>query len=317
MLDSFMPSKIRTQLPTEAVELEIIDLSHDGRGVARFKQKIIFVENALPGEIVSARYTKKTRKFDEAITLKIISASKDRVEPICEYYNDCNGCSMMHLDQSRQIDFKFNALQVLLKKAVNVENINWLIPLTDKHLQYRRRARLSVKWIKAKNKVLVGFRRVDGKHVTEMVGCHTLESGLSALIQPLSELFNSLMIKAFIPQVECSLGDAGISLLIKHTRSFVAKDLCLIEHFGQDHNLQIFFQTKRSNSIKPIKNYTEPVYFKLSHSDLRFDFLPNDFIQVNKGMNDKMIRQAIELLDLQSDDRVLDWFCGIGNFSLP
>ena len=148
-----MGKKSRNQLPQEPIELTIEDLSHDGRGVAKWNEKVVFVQNALPGETVLAKLNRKTRNFNEALATEILSASKDRVEPPCEFYTVCNGCSMMHLEETKQIDFKFNTLKSNFHKMSHVEPNQWLSPLTDSHWNYRRRARLSVKWVAAKDNV--------------------------------------------------------------------------------------------------------------------------------------------------------------------
>jgi 23S rRNA (uracil1939-C5)-methyltransferase len=312
-----MGKKSRNQLPQEPIELTIEDLSHDGRGVAKWNEKVVFVQNALPGEIVLAKLNRKTRNFNEALATEILSASKDRVEPPCEFYTVCNGCTMMHLEETKQIDFKFNTLKSNFHKMSHVEPKQWLLPLTDSHWNYRRRARLSVKWVAAKDKVLVGFREKNGRFVADMNHCLILEKPLAVLLAPLAELFASLSIKAFIPQVECSMGASATSLIIRHMKPLSSDDLMKVKHFGDKHHLQIYLQSKGPKTVMPIEVYEKPLSFEVNHCGLKFEFLPNDFIQVNQRMNEKMIIQALTAMDIQGNDVILDLFCGLGNFTLP
>lgn len=312
-----MGKRSRNKLPQEPIELVIEDLSHDGRGVAKWNEKVVFVQNALPGETVMAKLNRKTRSFNEALATEILVASSDRVEPACEFYTVCNGCSMMHLHEDKQIAFKFNTLKNNFHKMSGCEPKEWLEPLTDSHWNYRRRARLSVKWVAPKEKVLVGFREKNGRFVADMNHCLVLEKSLANLIQPLSEMFALLDIKAFIPQVECSKGDSETSLIIRHMKPLTAKDAEIIDAFAQQHQLQVYMQSKGPDTVKPIKSYLKPLSFQVENYGLTYEFLPNDFIQVNSKMNEKMIAQALNAMNIQSDDVVLDLFCGLGNFTLP
>ncbi len=312
-----MGRRSKAKLPQEPVELTIEDLTHDGRGVAKWNDKVVFVQNALPGEVVMAKLNRKTRNYNEALAVEVLTASADRVAPKCEFYTVCNGCSMMHLREEKQIEFKFNTLKNNFHKIAHAEPKVWMAPLTDSHWHYRRRARLSTKWVAAKDKMLVGFREKNGRFVADMDDCQVLEKPLAQLLKPLASLFEKMTIKAFIPQVECSMGDEATSLIIRHMKPFSTDDLALIKQFGCQHDLQIYLQSKGPDTVVPLENYAESLNFKLPEYGLRYDFLPNDFIQVNRRMNEKMIAQAMQALQLQADDVVLDLFCGLGNFTLP
>ncbi|MCX7554148.1 23S rRNA (uracil(1939)-C(5))-methyltransferase RlmD [Marinicella sp. S1101] len=312
-----MGRRSRNKLPQEPVELTIEDLTHDGRGVAKWNEKVVFVQNALPGEVVMAKLNRKTRNYNEALAVEILKASDDRVEPKCEFYTVCNGCSMMHLKESKQIEFKFNTLKSNFHKMSHVEPETWLSPLTDSHWNYRRRARLSVKWVTAKDKMLVGFREKNGRFVADMNHCLVLEKPLADLLQPLADLFAQTTIKQFIPQVECSMGDNVTSLIIRHMKPFESDDLMLIKKFADKHQLQIYLQSKGPKTVIGLEAYAEQLNFKLPEQNLTYEFLPNDFIQVNRHMNEKMIEQALTAMEIESEDVVLDLFCGLGNFTLP
>ncbi|TDR18308.1 23S rRNA (uracil(1939)-C(5))-methyltransferase RlmD [Marinicella litoralis] len=312
-----MNRRSRSKLPQEPIELVIEDLSHDGRGVAKWNDKVVFVQNALPGETVMAKLNRKTRSFDEALATEIQNPSPDRVDPKCEFYTLCNGCSMMHLKEEKQISFKFNTLKSNFHKMSHVEPNEWMEPLTDSHWNYRRRARLSVKWVAAKEKVLVGFREKNGRFVADMNNCQVLEKPLADLLQPLATLFESMSIKAFIPQVECSMGESNTSIIIRHMKPLSSDDHQKVVDFSHHYNLQVYLQSKGPKTIKALESYDDPLGFELKSFNLKYEFLPNDFIQVNRKMNEKMITQALHAMDIQSDDVILDLFCGLGNFTLP
>ncbi|KAA3639864.1 MAG: 23S rRNA (uracil(1939)-C(5))-methyltransferase RlmD [Proteobacteria bacterium] len=307
----------RQRLPQEPIELEITDLSHDGRGIARHHDKVVFVQNALPGEKVVAKLNRRTRHFDEATATSIANQSNDRVAPACEFYDRCNGCSMMHVSDGKQIEFKFNTLKSNLEKMAELQPIQWLPHLSDRHWHYRRRARLSVKWVPGKDKVLVGFREKNGRFVADMDYCLVLEKPLAALIKPLQELVMKMAIKTFIPQVECALSDHQPALIMRHMRPVPEADKILLLEFAQHHDIQLFLQSKGPDTVTPIQPDYNALSFDLPQQALSYEFLPNDFIQVNQNMNEKMIEQVLSVMDLSSEAKVLDLFCGLGNFSLP
>ncbi|MCX7544779.1 23S rRNA (uracil(1939)-C(5))-methyltransferase RlmD [Marinicella gelatinilytica] len=307
----------RQRLPQEPIELDITDLSHDGRGIARHHDKVVFVQNALPGEKVTAKLNRRTRHFDEATAETIENHSPDRVDPLCEFYDRCNGCTMMHVSDDKQIEFKFNTLKSNLEKMAEVQPNTWLPHLSDRHWYYRRRARLSVKWVPGKDKVLVGFREKNGRFVADMDNCLVLEKPLANLIKPLQELVLKMSIKTHIPQVECALSEQQPALIMRHMRALSDDDVGLLKQFAKDHNIQLFLQSKGPDTVIPLQSDYQALSFMLPQENLRYEFLPNDFIQVNQAMNEKMIARVLSTMELNSDAKVLDLFCGLGNFTLP
>ncbi len=301
----------------EPVEVVIEDLSHDGRGIARVGKKVLFVNGALPGERVIARYIGGTRQFDEARAEIILEPSPDRVEPKCEFYGVCNGCSMMHLAPEKQIAFKENTLRQNLAKIGHVQPTQWLPALTDAQWHYRRRARLSVRYVKGKDRVLVGFREKNGRYVADMNHCHVLKPPLDQLIQPLSELIGSLRIRQHIAQIEASVGEEDTALIFRHLKPVNEADREKLLAFAEKHRLRIFLQPKGPKTVHKITAGGQPLFFTFPEDDIRLQFEPADFIQVNEGMNRKMLQRVKALLDVQPDDRILDLFCGLGNFTLP
>jgi len=304
-------------LPKEPIQLTITDLSHDGRGIARHNDKVVFVQNALPGETVVAQLNRRTRHFDEATAQSVEKPSSDRVEPACEFYDRCNGCTMMHVSDEKQIDFKFNTLKSNLDKMAHLQPLRWLPHLSDRHWHYRRRARLSVKWVAGKDKVLVGFREKNGRFVADMDDCLVLEKPLADLIKPLQALVLKMSIRTHIPQVECALGDQQPALILRHMRPLSEADMDLLKDFADTHGVQLFLQSKGPDTVTAIAPEYAPLFFELPHHALRYEFLPNDFIQVNQAMNEQMIDRVLSVLELNNESRVLDLFCGLGNFTLP
>ena len=283
----------RKRLPKEPIELTITDLSHDGRGIARYNDKVVFVQNALPGETVMAQLNRRTRHFDEATAQSIENPSPDRVVPDWEFYDRCNGCTMMHVSDEKQIDFKFNTLKSNLQKMAELQPKQWLPHLRADHWHYRRRARLSVKWVPGKEKVLVGFREKNGRFVADMNDCLVLEKPLADLIRPLQKLVFNMTIKTHIPQVECALSDQQPALIMRHMRPIPTEDMDMLNQFAQDHDIQLFLQSKGPDTVTPIQPDYSTLSFSLPQHNLTYEFLPNDFIQVNQAMNEKMIDRVL------------------------
>ncbi|MCB1605223.1 MAG: TRAM domain-containing protein, partial [Xanthomonadales bacterium] len=177
-----MSRRRQRKLIEQPITLKIEDLSHDGRGITRVNGKVMFVNGALPGEEVVVKHTGGNKNFEEGITTEVITPSADRIEPECQFYHLCNGCSMMHLHPDKQIEFKQNTLKQNLLKMAKIQPQNWMSPLTDSSWHYRRRARLSVRWVIAKDKVLVGFREKNGRYVAEMDECKILQKPLDQLL---------------------------------------------------------------------------------------------------------------------------------------
>ncbi|MGI8560815.1 MAG: 23S rRNA (uracil(1939)-C(5))-methyltransferase RlmD [Luteimonas sp.] len=302
---------------------EIIDLSHDGRGVARREGgKTVFIAGALPGEQVMAKQTRRSRNFDDAITVDVLEPSPDRVEPRCPHFGTCGGCALQHLDESQQILAKQHVLQENLERIGHVSPGVVLPPLTDAAWGYRRKGRFSVRRVEKKDKTLVGFRERDPRFVADLSECHTVIPQIGFRIEALSALVDSLDARRDIPQIEFIAGDpgdsfSGIALIFRHLQPLSRSDLAALTTFAQTHDFAIFLQPGGVDSVHPLWPEAPALSFKLAPWDLELAFRPLDFIQVNAGLNEKMIARALELLDVQGDERVLDLFCGLGNFTLP
>ncbi|NLW95571.1 23S rRNA (uracil(1939)-C(5))-methyltransferase RlmD [Luteimonas wenzhouensis] len=304
-------------------ELQIIDLSHDGRGVARREGgKTVFVADALPGERVLARQTGRSRHFDEAATLEVLEASPDRVAPRCAHFGVCSGCVLQHLDESRQILAKQRVLLENFERIGHVAPGAVLPPLTGGAWRYRRKGRFSVRRVEKKDRTLVGFRERDPRFVADLRECHTVVPEVAALIVPLSALVDGLQARREVPQIEFIVGDPepefdGAALVFRHLQPLGEADLAALRQFGQRHRVAIHLQPRGVDSVHPLWPERPRHAFRLDPWGITLSFRPLDFIQVNARLNEVMIARALELLDLRPGERVLDLFCGLGNFTLP
>jgi 23S rRNA (uracil1939-C5)-methyltransferase len=309
-------------------EIDILDLSHDGRGVARRPEgqanagKTVFVSGALPGERVVAQQTARQRSFDEAKALQVLQASPDRVEPRCPHFGTCGGCTLQHLEESRQIHAKQRVLLENLERIGHVAPESVLPPLTDAAWGYRRKGRFSVRRVEKKDKTLVGFREQDGRFVADLSVCHTVIPEIGFKVDALAALVDGMQARRDIPQIEFIAGDptadySGVALVFRHLQPLPEGDRAALVAFAQAHGFAIFLQPGGLDSVHPLWPHEPKLAFRLPQWDVELQFRPLDFIQVNAGLNQKMIARALDLLDAQPDDRVLDLFCGLGNFTLP
>lgn len=301
----------------------IVDLGHDGRGIARVDGKTVFVDRALPGETVRLRLRRRHRAFDEADLVEVLTPSPDRVEPRCAHYAECSGCSLQHLAPAVQIVGKQRALAENFTRIGKVEPARWLPPLTGDPWAYRRRGRLSVRHVLKKGRVLAGFReRVNPRYIAEIHRCETMHPKLGPKVGPIADLIGTLHAVDAIPQVEFAAGDAAVALVFRHMQPLDAHDLDALTAFGQAQDVVIYLQPGGTDSVHPLWPDAPRLAYAIPSDDPRYadvelDFEPLDFIQVNATMNARMVALALGLLELEAGDRVLDLFCGLGNFTLP
>jgi 23S rRNA (uracil1939-C5)-methyltransferase len=293
--------------------------THDGRGIAAVEGKKVFVAGALVGEQVRFQRRKFRRNFDEAELLEVLDPSSERIEPGCEAYGRCGGCVLQHVSSEQQRAIKFQALEDSLRRIGGIEPVQWLDPLCGPAWGYRRRARLAVKDVRAKGRVLVGFRERHAPFVTDMRRCEVLAAPVGGLIEPLSELIGSMTIRSRLPQVEVAVADNAVALVFRVLDAPSQDDLRALTAFGARHDLRIYLQPGGVDSVTPVcpDGALEPLCYALPDFDVVIDFDPVGFVQVNSEINRAMVSAAVEYLDPQPDDRVLDLYCGIGNFSLP
>lgn len=317
----------KQNLPTTPVTLTIEKLSHEGRGIGHHEGKVMFVEGALPGEQVEATLTLRRDSFDEAKLSAVIQASPDRITPACQYAEICGGCSLQHFDPAAQMAFKQDTVLEKLQHAVPDTAFTVLDPLTGPVLGYRRKARLAVRYVHKKEQVLVGFREKQSTFITQMDSCAVLDPRLSTLLPHLSVLIGELATFCHIAQIEVAAGDPGLNgdtacttaLIFRHLQDLPPDDLAALVAFAEKHHFALYLQPGGLDTVHRVwpEGGEDRLYYRLPDFDLQMAFHPNDFTQVNADINRQMIVRALDLLDLSSEDRVLDLFCGLGNFTLP
>lgn len=297
----------------------ITGVTHDGRGIADTEGKKVFVAGALEGETVTYQRRKFRRNFDEAELLEVHEASADRIEAKCEAFGRCGGCSLQHITPGHQRDIKEQTLRDNLERIGRVTPRTWLEPMTGPVWNYRRRARLAVKDVHGKGRVLVGFRERHAPFITDMQRCEVLATPIDSMLTDLSDLIGALSISARLPQIEVAVAENDIALVFRVLDPPTDADLDRFRQFGKTHALRIYLQTGGLDSVALLypDAVEEPLYYSLPEFDIRVDFEPVDFVQVNSDINQRMVHFAIEQLQAGPEDRVLDLFCGIGNFSLP
>ncbi|WP_428610278.1 23S rRNA (uracil(1939)-C(5))-methyltransferase RlmD [Sedimenticola sp.] len=308
----------RRKLPPDPVLTKVDTLSHDGRGVAHIDGKAVFIHGALPGETVNFRYTRTQKNFDEGEAIEILNPSPDRVTPECPHFGLCGGCSLQHQSAEAQILSKQTALLDAFTRIGKVQPATTLPPLVSNDaFGYRRKARLGVKYVAKKGKVLVGFRERGTPYVADLSQCLILHPKVGQLITPLSDLIGSLSIKERIPQIEVAMGDSDCVLIFRLLAPLSATDTEQLLAFGAEKGVAIYTQSGGPDTVTPLQSQPIDLHYDLPAYGLTLHFLPNDFTQVNSALNRVMIERALGLLDLGSEDRVLDLFCGLGNFTLP
>jgi len=313
-------ARTRSRLDRTPFQTDILDLSHDGRGVARRDGeggKVTFITGALPGEVVTAEPTARNRHFDEARTVEVVKASPQRVTPRCPHFGVCAGCVLQHLEESQQIVAKQRVLIDNLTRIGHVTPGTVLPPLVGDSWGYRRKGRFSVRRVEKKDKTLVGFRELDPRFVADLSQCLTVIPEIGMKVGVLSEFIETLDGKRDIPQIEFIAGDDAIMLTIRHMQPLSDADRAAWIAFGQAHGFAISLQPGGVESVQPLWPAEVPLSFKLAPWDVELAFRPLDFIQVNAKLNVQMIAHALALLDAGPDERVLDLFCGLGNFTLP
>ncbi|MBQ0746900.1 MAG: 23S rRNA (uracil(1939)-C(5))-methyltransferase RlmD [Marinobacter sp.] len=322
-----MSRRRRKVLPTEPVRCDVEKLSHDGRGIARQDGKILFVDGALPGETVMAKVVSTRSKFDELRTLEVLEAAPDRQTPPCEFADLCGGCSLQHMSSDAQIGFKESTLREQFAHFGGIEPEEWIEPMRpgntlESTLGYRRKARMGVRYVKARESVLVGFREKRNSFLTDIDRCVVLDPRIGERILPLRELLHSMDAYARIPQVEVACGDDTAAMVFRNMDELSISDREKLVAFGEAQDLHVYLQPKGPDTVHRIWPESagrddERLSYRLDAFDLTMKFHPMDFTQVNAGINKEMVNRAVEWLDVQPGERVLDLFCGLGNFTLP
>ncbi len=308
----------KKKLPETPVRVTIESLAHDGRGVAHVEGKVVFIDEALPGEEVEFIYTDSRRDYAEGRVTTLITRSEERVEPKCPHFGSCGGCSFQHVKDEAQITIKEGLLKEQFSRIGKVEIPQIWESLTGPHWGYRRKARMGVKYVAKKGRVLVGFRERRNPFLAEIESCKVMHPIVGEKLMDLSEMIGGLTVKDKIPQIEVAIGDDDCVLAFRVLEPPTVEDKERMRAFGREHNMSICLQSKGPDTIVPIEGEPEitPSY-ALPDQDVEFKFKPAMFTQVNYEINKKMVSRVIEGLNLNENDNVLDLFCGLGNFTLP
>ncbi len=312
-------SAVQPATPTTVPVIEVTALAHDGRGIGHAAGKAVFIEGALPKETVRCRYTQRHSQHDEAIAETILNPSPQRVTPLCRHVALCGGCSLQHLHIDAQITYKQKWLLDNLARIGKVQPQHLLPPLVGPAWGYRRRARLSVKAVAKKGRVLVGFRERRTSYVADLQRCEILHPPVGERLEALSHLIANLSIYNRIPQIEVAAGDDTVALSIRVLTAPTPADCQMLCAFAEQNNLLIYLQSQGLDSTTRLwpPAPAAPLCYRLSDHHIEILFQPFHFIQVNAAINRAMVNQALTLLALESSDQVLDLFCGLGNFTLP
>ncbi len=310
----------KKRLPEEAVEVEITAMSSEGRGIAHVDDVTVFIDQALPGERVLFKYTRLSKKIAEGRAVEILKASELRVEPKCQAFEMCGGCSLQHMSSDAQIELKQAMLFDQLKHN-NVTPEEVLPPLLGSEYGYRTKARLGVRYVHKKEKVLVGFRERNASFITETTRCEVLHASVGEIIDELAQCIDQLEEKRSIAQIEVAVGDNQTVLVFRHLEELCEQDRKILADFCDAHSLVCYLQAGKPDALELLTPaQAETLYYHLpvdeSGNEIKIEFQPSDFTQVNPEINKRMVLNAIDYLELKESDVVLDLFSGLGNFSL-
>ena len=307
----------RRPLPAPVAGVSIESLAHDGRGVAHLDGKAVFIDGALPGEIVSFEYTTSRRKFDEGRVTAVQTASADRVEPRCAHFGVCGGCSLQHLDPAAQIQAKQQTLLDNLRHIGKVAPESVLPPMTGPAWGYRTKARLGVKDVVKKGRVLVGFREKRSPYVADLSRCEVLHPAVGDRLGELSALVEQLEARARIPQIEVAVAGETSALVFRHLDPLTPHDRDVLRQYAIDQGVHVYLQPGGPDTVQVLWPEKSVLSYTLASESVVIEFQPTDFTQVNTAINEQMVARVLEMMSLGESDTLLDLFCGLGNFTLP
>jgi len=313
-----MTRRKRKNLPSEPVISKIESLSHDGRGITHIDGKTTFIWGALPGELIKFKYMGRRKSFDTGIATEILESSPDRINPICNHFDICGGCSLQHMSMEKQLAFKQETFLEQLKHFGNVQPETIIPPISSDTHHYRRKARMAVKYVFKKEKVLVGFHEKQSSYIADIEECPIMHESVDKLIPELKQLIQGLNAYQQIPQIEVAVGDDITALILRHLCDLDKDDIQKLQSFAETKRIHLYLQSKGLDTIKLLwpENTPERLSYALAEQDLIMQFHPADFVQVHADINRKIVALTLELLDLNKNDTVLDLFCGLGNFTL-
>ena len=297
-------------------EFTIERWSHDGRGLSNLNGKTLFIQGALPDEVVSARLIEEHPRYIDARVDQIVHASSERTEPPCIHYRECGGCQLQHVKPEAQLALKQQALLQQLQHWGKVAPKHILPAVHVSQMGYRTRARLGV-WYETDGRVSLGFRQQQSKTIAAIQSCLVLVSELDALIKPLQDWLEQHCTTKSITHVELVRGDKESVIILRHTKKLAEQEINSLLHFAREHLCNIWLEPNGNLGLTDLDGKVCDPRLVYQLDDLLLSFHPQDFIQVNASVNDRMVAHALRLLDPQPHEIVLDLFCGIGNFTLP
>ena len=308
--------------PKPLPELDIESLDHDAQGVGHSVEgKVVFVEGALTGERVSAIIHRSKNQWEQGTLQAVLHESSQRVKPHCPHFGlhagACGGCKMQHLHPMAQLAVKQRVMEDNLWHLGKVKPERILRPIQGPDWGYRYRARLSVRWVQKKGEVLVGFHERKSRYVADMQACPVLPPQVSAMLLPLRALLGGMQARSTCPQIELAGGDRTTALVLRHLEPLSPSDLQALRDFAIQHGVEWWLQPKGPDTAHRLDNAASDLFYALPEFGIQLPFKPTDFTQVNPRINRVLVQQALQLLDVQGNERVIDWFCGLGNFTLP
>ena len=298
-------------LRIESLDLEAQGVAHNAEG------KVVFVEDALPGEEVQVAVRRRKDSWERAVLVAMRSESSQRVVPRCRHFGVCGGCAMQHLHVSAQVAIKQRAIEDALWHLGKVRPERVLRPIEGPAWGYRQRARLSVRYVAKKGTVLVGFHERKSSFVAEIASCEVLPRHVSDMLLPMRALVGTMRGRDRIPQIELAVGDATTALVLRHLEPLSADDLERLREFATLHAVEWWLQPKGPDTAHRLDAAASTLDYELPEFGIRMPFRPTDFTQVNRDINRTLVARAVGLLAPGTGDSVIDWFCGLGNFTLP
>ena len=297
-------------LKVESLDLEAQGVAHNVEG------KVVFVDGALPGEEVQVTVQRRKNHWEQATMVALRRSSSQRVVPQCRHFGNCGGCKMQHFHVGAQVATKQRALEDALWHLGKVKAEQMLRPIEGPAWGYRYRARLSVRFVAKKGKVLVGFHERKSSFVADMDSCEVLPAHLSALLVPLRELVAGMDQRDRLPQIEVAVGDSVTALVLRHLEPLGDSDRNRLRDFAHVHGVQWWLQAKGPETVRLLDEGGPQLAYSLPEFGITMPFKPTDFTQVNFHINRVLVARSVRLLQADGDERVIDWFCGLGNFTL-
>ena len=297
--------------------IKIESLSHDGRGVAHINGKTVFVEGALPNEVVKMSALKQTRQYDDAIVDEIIESSDERVKPKCAAFGICGGCALQHLGHQYQISYKQQALLDNFSKMAKAVPNEILTPIQSQAWEYRFKARLGVKYVKAKKQVYIGFREKHSRYLANMDACEVLDARIGKNLDVIADAIGKLSCFNKIAQIEVAFSETACALVFRNLVELTDEDKTILINLAKEKDYHVYLQPKGPKTVSLLYPDKSELSYRLPDYDIKLVHLATDFTQVNPYINPLMIKQALDLLEPSEQDNILELYSGIGNFTLP